>query len=458
MLVAKLQYVMLCFVILFSYSAAAQNTSNQNKMQWWQDGKFGLFLHWGLYSIGHWNNQPQKGNEHFMFYERIPVKEYGKIAETFIPKKYDADFWVKSARDAGMKYVVITSKHHDGFAMFHSPSNDFNIVKMSPWRTDPMQSLAAACKKYGLKLCFYYSLGRDWESPQTVWNKEGAKSGNTWDYPDESKKDYNKYIEEKVKPQLKELLTQYGPIGMIWFDTPEGTTPAQSESLRKFILQLQPDCIINSRIGNGFGDYGVQEQKIIAGAEAKPWESCITMSRKWGYNKFDKEWKSPELLVRQLVEIVCKGGNLLLNVGPTAEGVFPQPAIERLKAIGQWMKVNNEAIYGVKPWKVLNENAIVEKGRDDAMGKSDNDFTSRNTAPDVYFSQKNNVVYLYARSWKSGSLLAKSMNKNQLKIKKIQLLGNQQKIKWAQTRDGLTIQRPKNLDATLPVYVFKIES
>ena len=348
----------ICFISFLLLTSIKTHSQNTNKLKWWQDAKFGLFLHWGLYSIGEWNGKPQKGNEHFMFAERIPLKEYAKIGDSFNPINFNADAWVKSAKDAGMKYIVITAKHHDGFAMFNSPSDNYNIVKATPYHHDPMMDLATACKKYGLKLCFYYSLGRDWASPDATWAKEGSKAGNTWDFPNEQTKDYNKYIENKVKPQLKELLTQYGPIGLIWFDTPEGTTPAQSESLRKLILSIQPNCIINSRVGNGFGDYAVSEQKIVAGAELNPWESCITMSGKWGFSKFDKAWKMPELLVRHLVEIVCKGGNLLLNIGPDNLGEFPEQSTKNLRAIGKWMKTNSEAIYGTKPYTTVSEYAV----------------------------------------------------------------------------------------------------
>ncbi|NQX38314.1 alpha-L-fucosidase [Pedobacter steynii] len=443
-------------LVMFCNLAFAQ--SNHDKLQWWKEARFGLFLHWGLYSIGEWNGKPQKGNEHFMFAERIPLKTYAAIGESFNPVKFNAEEWVKYAKAAGMKYIVITAKHHDGFAMFNSPSDTFNIVKATPFHHDPMKDLALACKKYGLKMCFYYSLGRDWASPDATWAHEGSKSGNTWDFPDEKVKDYNKYIENKVKPQLRELLTQYGPIGVIWFDTPEGTTPAQSESLRKLILSLQPNCIVNSRVGNGFGDYAVSEQKILAGAELKPWESCITMSGKWGFSKFDKAWKSPELLVRNLVEIVCKGGNLLLNIGPNSLGEFPDQSIQNLSAIGHWMKLNGEAIYGTKPWSSLNEYALnATDNHKDVMGKSGNDFTSKKISPDLYFNQKGNHIYVFARSWTATEIVSETLG--QIKnIKDITLPGSKEKVKWEMKADRLIISLPEQAIPEIPVYVFKIST
>ncbi|OXA76534.1 alpha-L-fucosidase [Flavobacterium aquidurense] len=447
--------IFLIFLILVTAlnSAYSQNT---DKLKWWKDAKFGFFIHWGLYSIGEWNGQPQKGNEHFMFIEKIPLKAYGKIAETFNPVNFNADKWVKTAKNAGMKYIVITAKHHDGFAMFDSPGDNYNIFKTTPYHHDPMKDLAAACKKYDLKLCFYYSLGRDWASPDAAWIKTGSKAGNTWDFPNEETKDNNKYIENKVKPQLKELLTQYGPIGVIWFDTPEGTTPAQSKSLRELILSLQPNCIINSRIGNGFGDYAVSEQKIVKGVELTPWESCITMSGKWGFSKFDKDWKTPELLVRHLVEIICKGGNLLLNVGPDNLGEFPGQSTQNLMEIGRWMKINDEAIYGTKPYSTVSEYALNEIDlKADAMGKSSNDFTSKKINSDLYFNQKGDNIYVFARSWDQDIISSKVLGQIE-NIDKIQLLGSRQEIKWTLQNGDLMINVPDISKNEIPVYVFKI--
>lgn len=242
--------------------------------------------------------------------------------------------------------MVLTTKFHVGFAMYNSPSNDYNIVKKTPFERGPVKELAEARKKNGMKLGFYYSLGRDWEDPDvpTNWPTKRGRS-NLVDFPDEDSKDFSKYFERKVKPQIRELLTQYGPVGVLWFDTPELISKAQSEELLELTKTLQPNCIVNNRIGNGLGDYYVSEQQISKEANPKPWEACITMSRRWAYNRHDTEWKSPELLVRQLVEIVSKGGNLLLNIGAKGDGTFPPESVERLTSVGNWMKINNEAIY-----------------------------------------------------------------------------------------------------------------
>ncbi|TZF82590.1 alpha-L-fucosidase [Pedobacter sp. BS3] len=462
----KILKILLSLLLVASVVVAQQVNALPGRMQWWQNAKFGMFIHWGLYSqaAGEWNGKPSRGNEHFMLYERIPVKEYAKIADDFNPVKFNADLWVKRAKDAGMKYIVFTSKHHDGYAMYNSKSSDYNVVKTTKWGRDPLKELAAACKKYGLKLGIYYSLGRDWEDPDvpTDWPTKGGRS-NTWDFPDEDAKDFSKYFERKVKPQVTELLTNYGPVGVMWFDTPEGfITKSQSVELENLIRKLQPDCIINNRIGNGEGDYFVSEQKIPANAVLKPWEACITMSGKWSFNKYDHAWKSPELIIRQLIEIVCKGGNLLLNVNPDGQGEFPAKSIDNLEAIHQWMNSNKEAIYGVTPWKITNEGIQTEQGaknNPNAIKDTDNDNTSKQISPDLYFSQKGDVVYLYARSWKAGKIEAKSLSTKNINIKRVELLNrSNNKLSWKQDANSLLIDVPKQLPGNLPIYVFKVIS
>jgi alpha-L-fucosidase len=317
----------------------------EKRLAWWREARFGMFIHWGLYSQDgcFWKGQDGK-TEHMMRHLKIPLAEYAKIAAEFNPVKFDADAWVRTAKQAGMKYLVITTKHHDGFAMFRSKASDYDIVDRTPFRRDPLAELAAACRKHGLKLGVYYSLGRDWQDPD-VPTRDGYRS-NTWDYPDESKKDFSRYFERKVKPQVRELLTGYGPIGIVWFDTPEKVSPAQSEELVRLIRELQPGAIVNARVGNRMGDYAVEEQKVPEGGTPRPWETCMTLNRHWGWHKMDDEWKSSERLVQTLVDVASKGGNFLLNVGPTGEGLIPAPSVERLAEVGRWMKVNGEAIRG----------------------------------------------------------------------------------------------------------------
>jgi alpha-L-fucosidase len=245
---------------------------------------------------------------------------------------------------------------------------------------------------------------------------------------------------------------------MIWFDTPENyITKVQSQELKALINRLQPDCIVNSRIGNNLGDYKVAEQQIFKQAELKPWEACITMSRGWGYNHYDTDWKSPELLVRQLVEIVSKGGNLLLNVGPKGTGEFPQEAVERLAKIGDWMKINKEAIYGTSPWTVFAEQVSEKTLSGAATHDADADVTAKVILPDIYFTAKGKTVYVIARSWNKPIVDVHAMAKGKCKVKSITLFGSTGSIKWEQTNEALNIKMPKQLPSAVPVYVFKVE-
>lgn len=328
---------------------AAPDAAAAKRLAWWSDARFGMFIHWGLYSQwgchypGTNGEMLNGGSEHMMQRLKIPLADYAKIADVFDPTNFNADEWVSIAKNAGMKYMVITAKHHDGFAMFNSPSSDYNIVKRTPWHRDPVNELAEACAKQGLKFGVYYSLGRDWQDPD-VPTRDGYRS-NTWDYTNENAKVFSKYFERKVKPQITELLTQYHP-AVLWFDTPEKISAAESQELVDLIHKMQPDCIINSRVGHGLGDYGVQEQKIPGAGDVKPWETCMTLNGHWGYFLGDEKWKSPATVVHNLVDIVSKGGNYLLNVGPTGQGIIPQGAVNDLQQVGAWMKVNGEAIYG----------------------------------------------------------------------------------------------------------------
>jgi alpha-L-fucosidase len=241
-----------------------------------------------------------------------------------------------------MKYIVITSKHHDGFAMYHSKVSKFNIVDATPFKRDPLKELAAAAQKAGIKLCFYYSQTQDWHEPDAV--------GNDWDFPDESKKNFAKYLEEKVKPQVREILTNYGPIGLIWFDTPRNMTKAQSQELVDLVHSIQPDCLVSGRVGNGVGDYdSAGDNQISVGKIRRDWETPVTMNDTWGFKKDDVNWKPTSILIRQMVQVASRGGNYLLNIGPTAEGTVPKPSVERLNEVGNWIKVNSDAVYGTGP-------------------------------------------------------------------------------------------------------------
>lgn len=314
-------------------------TEDRNlRTKWWTDAKFGMFVHWGLYAI------PAKG-EWVMYAEKTPVSEYEKLAEQFNPAGFDAKVWVSLAKAAGMRYIVITAKHHDGFAMYHSKADPFNIVDATPFGRDPLKELAEACKEEGIRLCFYYSHVIDWHHPHSL-HKE---CNNTWDYKLEEKR-FPEYWNGKAKPQLTELLTQYGHIGLIWFDTAGGLSEEDSKDAVRHVRSLQPDCLINSRVSHyaGMGDYVSKGDNEIpmSGEDTRPWETPMTLNQSWGYTTKDQVWKTAEALIRKLVNVAGKGGNLLLNVGPTAEGTIPELSAERLQEVGEWTHRNAEAIYG----------------------------------------------------------------------------------------------------------------
>jgi alpha-L-fucosidase len=323
------------------------------RMKWFNEARFGLFIHWGVYAVpaGEWKGQTKYG-EWFMEETKMPLSQYEKFAAQFNPVKFNARQWVALAKNAGMRYIVITSKHHDGFGMFPSQLTDW-CIKSTPFQRDPLKELALACREAGIRLCFYYSI-MDWHHPD--WGTRRAWNDRAKEPPD-----MDRYV-AYMKGQLKELVTRYGPIGILWFDG-EWERPWTHErgvDLYKYVRSLQPDIIINNRVGKGragmsgmdkgksIGDYGTPEQEVPAKGFGPGvyWESCMTMNNHWGYNKHDHNWKSTTALIRTLVDCSSKGGNYLLNVGPTAEGLIPAPSVERLEGIGRWMKVNGESIYG----------------------------------------------------------------------------------------------------------------
>jgi alpha-L-fucosidase len=347
-----------------SQSSQPEAAEKAARMRWFREAKFGLFIHWGLYAIpaGEWQGQLIPGiGEWIMNRAKIPVKEYEQLASQFNPVKFDADAWVRLAVDAGMKYIVITSKHHDGFAMYASKASPYNIVDATPFRRDPLKELAAACARHKIRLGFYYSQAQDWHEPN------GA--GNTWDFGPDDKKDFDQYLRAKAEPQVTELLTQYGPVCLIWFDTPRMMTAERSQRFIDLLRRLQPACLIDGRLGTA-GDYrSMGDNNIPNSVVGEDWEVPATLNRTWGFKKDDTDWKPPAELVFKLVDIVSKGGNYLLNVGPTAEGVIPQASQDNLRAVGRWLKTNGKAIYGAGATPFGDELGAYSETEKDKNGK-----------------------------------------------------------------------------------------
>ena len=375
----KIFIVVLSVVLLQNLSHAQQVLSKEERMQWWREARFGMFIHWGVYAqlAGVYNGHEQRrgGAEWIMNRMKVPVAEYQAYAKQFNPTKFNAEEWVKTAKDAGMKYIVITAKHHDGFAMFKSEASKWNIADATPYGKDVLKPLAAACKKQGVKLGFYYSQAQDWNNPGGSAARK-LMTAEGWDNPDsatidaytkdhnghwdaaQTTKSFDEYMDGVAVPQVKELLTNYGEIAVLWWDTPTNMTDEAASKL-KDVLKLQPQIITNDRLKRGnllfSGDTKTPEQKIPTQAEldGQDWETCMTMNGTWGFRASDHKWKSTETLIHNLCDIASKGGNYLLNIGPKPDGTFPEESMDRLKEMGTWMKTNGEAIYASKASPLL---------------------------------------------------------------------------------------------------------
>ncbi len=343
------------------------------RMRWFKEARFGMFIHWGLYAIpaGEWKGKGGHG-EWIRETAHIPLEDYHTLLGQFNPQKFDAAAWARTARETGMRYVVITSKHHDGFALWPSDVSDFDVA-VTPFKRDILRELADACRKEGIVFCVYHSI-MDWNHPDYLprrkWEKDRSAEGA----------DFERYV-DYLKAQLKELVTRYGPLGILWFDGEwESTwTPERGWDLDRYVRGLQSDIIINNRVGKGregmagitrkgdfAGDYGTPEQEVPPRGFGPGvyWESCMTIGRAWCDTRND-QYRSATTLIRHLSDIASKGGNYLLNVGPQADGQFPAGIVERLREMGDWMRVNGEAIHGTdaSPLARLRPRATCKPGR-----------------------------------------------------------------------------------------------
>ncbi|WP_246104143.1 alpha-L-fucosidase [Mucilaginibacter corticis] len=330
-----------------------------SRMAWWSKARFGMFIHWGVYSVpaGVYDGKKMPGlGEWIMHDGKIPVDTYQAYAKDFNPTAYDPEKWVQLAKATGVKYIVITTKHHDGFAMFDSKASDWNIVKRTPYGKDVIKMLADACRKYGMKLGFYYSQANDWNNPG------GAAAGGHWDKKQDGS--FDTYLDKVAIPQIKEILNNYGDVAELWWDVPTDMTKERAAKITP-LLKDHPNIITNNRLGGDVqGDLETPEQYIPAtGIPGRYWETCMTMNDTWGFKTYDDHWKSSKTLIRNLIDIASKGGNYLLNVGPKSTGEFPEQSVERLKDMGAWMKVNSEAIYGTtaSPFKKLTWGRVTTK-------------------------------------------------------------------------------------------------
>lgn len=434
--------ITLALLFLGQTGYSQKQLSKDERMKWWREAKFGMFIHWGVYAqfagVYKGHEQLRGGAEWIMNRSKIPVAEYQEMAKSFNPVKYDPDAWVKMAKDAGMKYIIITAKHHDGFALFNSKASKWDITDATPYGKDLLKPLAEACKKQGMKLGFYYSQAQDWNNPggsaarkvmTEGWlNPDSAKVDayteahhGHWD-PAQETKSFAQYIDEVSVPQVKELMTNYGDIAVLWWDTPTNMTDEAALKLQD-ALKTQPQIITNDRLKrpNFPGDTKTPEQKIPNQAEldGMDWETCMTMNGTWGFRTSDTKWKSTETLIRNLADIASKGGNYLLNIGPKPDGTFPEESIERLKAIGNWMKVNSESIYATKSSPI----PPLEWGR----------CTRKETT-------KGATLYFSVFNWPSDGKLVIPNLKNE--VLSATLLATKSKLKTATENGVLTIALP----------------
>lgn len=377
-------------------------------MEWWHDARFGMFIHWGPYAVfgGEYKGRTAPGGAEWIMYTmKIPKEEYEEAARRFNPVDFDARRWVRLAKEAGMRYIIITAKHHDGFCMWHTRLSLYNIVDFTSFHRDVLKELADACEEEEMPLGFYYSI-MDWHHP---WARGDS---------------FPRYREEYMKPQLRELLTRYGKVAVLWFDgewIPEWTEE-QGRELYDFVRDLQPDIIVNNRVGKGrlgmqglnkgkgyAGDFGTPEQGIPDHDPGYPWETCMTMNGSWGYKKNDHNWKSTDQLIGYLIDIVSKGGNFLLNVGPDEKGVIPAPSAARLREMGAWMKINGEAVYNTRSFRYSGEGDHVR-------------FT---------MSKDSIFVYPLLTEWPGRELVLESVVPEQ--ESRIMLLGWKDPLQWEET-------------------------
>lgn len=412
--------------------------TREERVRWWREARFGMFIHWGLYAIpgGTWKGKVRDSgySEWIMFDEKIPAKEYGQLASRFNPVKFDAGEWAAIARKAGMKYMVLTAKHHDGFSMFESEHTPHDIVDATPFKRDITRELADACRDGGLRFGCYYSVDRDWYRPQGPGNR--YKQTNTWDYPDSNPEDFDAYFAGFAKPQVEEILRKYKP-DVLWFDGIDMKSDAQALDLYRTIRASRPECVINSRIKGcvppkemppPLCDYlSSGDNEILKGNIGFEWENPGSMNTSYGFNPNDQKWHSAAEIVSKLVQIVSKGGNYLLNVGPTPEGTIPQPCIDRLAEVGRWMECNGSAIYGSLPWRVTEE-------------------THAPSGRVIHFTANDDVVYVFCPvDGKDGEIGIKALGAGNLGGKRIEaviLLGSDEKVTWSGNERELAIRVP----------------
>lgn len=438
------KFFALLIIAGFFTSVKAQQVSlslPSEKADWFRDAKFGMFIHFGLYSMleGSYNGRTLPDTtlangkswyaEWIQMRLEVPSNEYKKLADSFNPNAFDADEWIREAKNAGMRYFVITAKHHDGFALWDSKVSDFTIMN-SPYKKDMIAELVTACKKYGLKYGFYYSHWQDWEYPG------GAMP--FW-YPKVPDSEFESYWQKKSLPQVKELITMFDP-DLLWFDTWDWEThitDKRRDELIALVRSLSPKCLINGRIsylspGENIDFLEMHDNQYPDKILEKPWQTPATMMHSWGWHAKDYNWKPAQQMIGYLANNTSKGGNYLLNVGPKPDGSFPVPATRRLREIGAWMLSNNESIYGTQPVKDIEP----QDG--------------------IFFAQKmengKRIIYIFMNKYMEEIEIPFQLSQ----LTSCTILESGMPLVSIQTAKGSKIQVPERLGKDCAVQVFKI--
>ena len=429
-------------------------------LNWFKEAKYGMFIHWGVYSQagGIWKGERMEASENIgpkvsewlMFKFQISREEYAELAKTFNPDTSFAKNIAKLAKDAGMKYIVITSKHHDGFALFDSKTSEFDMVDATPYKADAIKELYDACLEEGIEFGVYYSHGNDWRDG-TDGNYANVKKVNDLlgvqshllgkNFWDPSPNTHAEYIQNKALPQVKELLDLLPKLRLVWFDGDGYITEDQAYEFYKTIYDFNPNIIVSRRVGYDFGDYLDAGDNVIPSANeklTKQWETCGTTNNSWAYKSYDKDFKSTQEMLYYLVDIASKGGNYLLNIGPDGKGNVPEQSASGLREIGDWLKVNGEAIYGTTRWKISRE------GQDETLlsgteHRSKKGFSRSFSAKDFWFTTKANKVYVISLKSPEGLTKVESLKLANAKVEKVSLLGSSAKLLWKQTETSLEV-------------------
>lgn len=477
----KKSVIIICLISLLPNYSPGQDIAkdwekmHQSKSQSlknFNEAKFGMFIHFGAYSrlAGYYKGERIKGiGECIMRYAEIPRNEYREVCRQFNPVKFNADEWVKAAKGAGMKYIVAMPKHADGFAMYDSKVTDYDIMDLTAFGRDPMDELYHACQRHGINFSIYFNYldwmdggnggVKDYEKNHPDENKSYQYWANTWD---PSPVSFTEYFEKKYKPQLRELLKKYPGMQELWHDMPMKLTRQQSFDIYKMVYKIQPQILHNSRIGNYFGDYWIPGDNLIPeenydyekhkdGVNARmvkelTFETPGTINHTWGYRSDDLDWKSTGELLYWLTTIVSKGGNYLLNIGPTGEGLFPEECLKLLKEIGEWMRVNGESVYGTEKWLVNQEGPAVSP----ADGARKKGYTPNFSTKNFWFSKKGNNIYVTSLKWPDNNeIMIESLvilsNEGVSKIESVEMLGCDDKVTWAMEDKGLKVILPSKM-------------